>query len=292
MKEERQVSVREIVESNLATRHNPILKNLPGNAEARRREMQEVIEASPTLIIEKQFEQARQVLTRFGLVDGAGNPTHGGVPLPNIQKVADSFSMDQLKLALSSHFHRPTFLLVPEISFQSLRQAIDTHRVKRQELTLCTEPFNADDGRTERVSRWKPVIVEGANGPRINSLQPELTERLRDFVKRTHPVRGSVSYGLNRNDYAILIMLSMSESGKVEHLIDRNSSTILTGDPALDVSSETHRGIPIGKFRKYDPPKFPYENAVSFYMSQGHFSGNLYGGHWIRSAVAGNTIEE
>ena len=208
-------SAQEVAEHDLAVRMNPVLRNLPGDAEGRRSEIEQVLEAQPRLIVDRQYGDLREMLQQFEIVDAEGNPCNGGVHLPEADSVVECFSTDKLKLGVTQHFRCPTLLLVPNTRFLSLVQAIDNHRISGQNDTLLLDSFREEDGRSDTIEGWRPMIVDGARGALAQERLGAGHTKPIDYVRSKWKQRMQVSEdlcGIDRHAYAMLIMISMKDA--------------------------------------------------------------------------------
>ena len=276
------------IENALVERRNPLAENLPGDFNARRTALQVLLDRQPGIVIERQYPQVIRMLQEFGLL-GIRQPE--GARLLTPAAVKESFSVEQLKLAVSPAFQHPTFLVVPPVDFSHLINAINNHRLPNQNTTLLDENLKNDEG-ARATHGWTPVILEGARGARIGSELsggPAAQENLVEFVGRVQRARHATSEhlcGIDRRMYAMLMMISMMEAQNPSQLIDTRTSTILDADPALVLQPEIPHGIPIGKYwREGNQARF------SMYDAMGIGEDFPPGGHWMRHAVIGQTIE-
>lgn len=278
-----------IIERALSQRVNPLSENLPGDFETRRTELQALLDQQPGIVIERQYPQIIRMLRKFDFLNARGQ---GKTPLPNPSALKESFSREQLRLTVSPIFRCPTFLLIPPADFSRLISAIDNHRLQNQNTTLVDRALRDNDEAAGAVSGWTPVVIEGARGTQIGSnlsSGPSAQENLAEFVSRVREERRKASEhlsGIGRRMYAMLMMVSMMSAKDPSELIDTKTSTILDADPALKLDKSIPHGIPIGKYwREGNQARF------SMYDAMGIGEDFPPGGHWMRHAVIGRTIE-
>ncbi len=174
----------------------------------------------------EQYDTRYQTLIKFGFVDEA-KIKEGNAHPPTYEKVIESFTPEMLELATT--FQEPTLLLVPQNSFASKVQALNSNTEIQKHLdVLLDHVFKTDDQGSEKITGWKAVIVDGAKKMPLKVMDNagmEFDKRL-DNRKAT---RKPNEKGMDRNTYMMLMMESL-QNGEP---IDFEAPTLLDNDPAL-----------------------------------------------------------
>ncbi len=213
------------------------------------------------LDLEPQYSERLKTLKYYGFLSQAKKCN---IRVPSFEEIMNTLKPNELEIA--SHFQKPTLLLIPEVSFSVMVDALDTRKLGKQEHdTLVDEIYADSDSGSDKITGWRAVIVDGAEKMEPyedDYLNLEFGER----IENRRELHKLGEKGMDRRKYALLIMEAI-RSGKVKN--EESMLTLLDDDPAMSSSDVLVAGFGIRRVEFIKSGHYYADKRIQFRSSVG-----------------------
>ncbi|MDH5596935.1 MAG: hypothetical protein OEY44_02425 [Candidatus Peregrinibacteria bacterium] len=196
--------------------------------------MPQTLELIEKLKLDEQYEDQIRALADFGFLELNGEPKEGDVPVPSFGRVMNSFTADEVEVALS--YQGGELLLVPECSMNHIVYQSE-HPVRgyrlfeyEDELFVLAEDFITDRGTPDTIEGYRPVIVDG----QAQDVEFDLTKGLLQQVEALKAARRPGEKGMEARRGMMLLIARAHKGRTLESIsgeLDRGE--IWEDDPRL-----------------------------------------------------------